>query len=100
MSNNTCEQVPNKGHTNTQDSQPVGVATFEDVISKFNGKPADKYDKKILLLQSILGALVVILWQKCLMAGFLGLVILAVYRIQRSTVTTVGHATQWLILMI
>ena len=59
MSNNTCEQVPNKGHTNTQDSQPGGVATFEDVISKFNGKPADKYDKKILLLQSILGALVV-----------------------------------------
>lgn len=60
MSNNKCENVSNKKHINIQDSsKPIGALTFEGVISKFNGKAADKYDKKILLVQSILGALVV-----------------------------------------
>jgi len=60
MSNNKCEKVSNKKHINIQDSsKPIGALTFEGVISKFNGKAADKYDKKILLVQSILGALVV-----------------------------------------
>lgn len=60
MSNSICEQVSNKKRTNAQDSsKPIVALTFEDVISKFNGKPADKYDKGVLLLQSVLGALVV-----------------------------------------
>lgn len=60
MSNSICEQVSNKKRTNAQDSsKPIVALTFEDVISKFNGKLADKYDKGVLLLQSVLGALVV-----------------------------------------